>query len=156
MHSEVGKHNCIELDQCFFFSIEGQDQTASREGGTWLCLNTVQSKLAVLLNLPSRLCGGKNPNAQSRGFLVPNYVNEPQVTLDSYMEALQTTKMNYTGFNFLGFERQDQSKYIYFFRGGIFVQSIFLGNGMRNMPIIFPRNQHLLILIDVCFLFDEQ
>lgn len=81
-----------------------------REGGTWLCLNTVQSKIGVLLNLSSRFFPGKNINAQSRGFLVPNYVNNPDITLDSYMVELQKTKMNYTGFNFLGLERQAESK----------------------------------------------
>ncbi len=89
---------------------QGQDQTPLREGGTWLCLNTVQSKIGVLLNLPSRLLEGKNSNAQSRGFMVPNYVNNPEVNLDMYMDELQKTKLNYTGFNFLGLERQAESK----------------------------------------------
>ena len=92
------------------FLSKGQDQTTSREGGTWLCLNTVQSKIAVLLNLPARLCGGKKPNAQSRGFLVSHFVNDPQITLDAYMDELHKTKMNYTGFNFLGLERRPESK----------------------------------------------
>jgi uncharacterized protein with NRDE domain len=92
------------------YAIGGQDQTALREGGTWLCLNTVQSKIGVLVNLTSRLCVQKNLNAQSRGFLAPNYVNNPEMTLDLYMEELQKTKMNYTGFNYLGLERQSESK----------------------------------------------
>ncbi len=96
--------------KCFCLSIKGQDQTALREGGTWLCLNTVQSRIGVLLNLPSQLFAEKNSNAQSRGFIVPNYVNNPEVTLDSYMEELQRTKSHYTGFNFLGLERQPDSK----------------------------------------------
>ena len=73
-------------------------------------MNTVQSKIGILLNLSSGLVGRKNINAQSRGFLVPDYVNNPQVNLDSYMEDLQKTKMDYTGFNFLGLERQLESK----------------------------------------------
>ena len=42
--------------------------------------------------------------------MVPNYVNNPEVDLDMYMDELQKTKMNYTGFNFLGLERQAESK----------------------------------------------
>lgn len=72
-------------------------------------MNTVQSKIGILLNLTSNLFEQKNPNAQSRGFLVPDFVNKPEVHLDSYMEELQKTKMNYTGFNFLGLERQAES-----------------------------------------------
>jgi uncharacterized protein with NRDE domain len=93
-----------------FLLNQGQDQTSLREGGTWLCLNTVQSKIGVLLNLPSRILEEKKSNAQSRGFVVSNYVNNPEINLDSYMEELQKTKTNYTGFNFLGLERQSGSK----------------------------------------------
>ena len=96
-------------DELFFY-LKGQDRTALREGGTWLCLNTVQGKIGVLLNLTSRLFAQQHVNAQSRGFLVPNYVNDPEVTLDSYMEELQKSKINYTGFNFLGLERQADLK----------------------------------------------
>lgn len=81
-----------------------------REGGTWLCLNTVQCRIGVLLNLTSKLFPEKNPNAQSRGFIVPNYINNPEINLDTYMDELQKTKVNYTGFNFLGIERQSDSK----------------------------------------------
>lgn len=88
----------------------GRDQTQSREGGTWLCINTVQSRIGILLNLSSSFFKEKNVNALSRGFLVPNYVNNPDINLDSYMDQLQETKMNYTGFNFLGLERQIESK----------------------------------------------
>ncbi len=73
-------------------------------------MNTVQSKIGILLNLSSRLFAEKNLNAQSRGFIVTNYVNNPEVTLDSYMEELQKTKTNYTGFNFLGLEQRAESK----------------------------------------------
>ncbi|CAF1155266.1 unnamed protein product [Rotaria magnacalcarata] len=92
------------------YALGGQDQTLSREGGTWLCLNTVQSKIGVLLNLTSHLFEGKNINGQSRGFIVPNYVNNPEINLDLYMDELQKVKGNYTGFNFLGIERQLESK----------------------------------------------
>jgi len=92
------------------FLCQGQDQTPLREGGTWLCLNTVQCKIGVLLNLTSRLLKEEPINAQSRGFLVPNFVNNPEINLDSYMDELQKTKTNYTGFNFLGLERQSESK----------------------------------------------
>jgi uncharacterized protein with NRDE domain len=107
----LGGSRIVQLDKKKEFLLcKGQDQTASREGGTWLCLNTVQSKIGVILNLTSRLFAEKNINAQSRGFLVPNYVNNPEMTLDSYMEELQKSKMNYTGFNYLGLERQSESK----------------------------------------------
>ncbi|CAF2864389.1 unnamed protein product [Rotaria sp. Silwood2] len=92
------------------YALGGQDVTPLREGGTWLCLNTVQSRIGILLNLSSRLLKEKNTNAQSRGFIVSNYVNNPEVNLDSYLDELQKTKMNYTGFNFLGLEQQSESK----------------------------------------------
>ncbi|CAF1573141.1 unnamed protein product, partial [Adineta ricciae] len=92
------------------YAVGGQDQTPLREGGTWLCLNTVQKKIGVLLNLTSRLFPEKKTNAQSRGFLVANFVNNPEMHLDSYMDELHKTKMNYTGFNFLGLERQTNAK----------------------------------------------
>ncbi|CAF4123098.1 unnamed protein product [Rotaria sp. Silwood2] len=91
------------------YALGGQDVTPLREGGTWLCLNTVQSRIGILLNLSSRLLKEKNTNAQSRGFIVSNYVNNPEVNLDSYVDELQKTKMNYTGFNFLGLEQQSES-----------------------------------------------
>jgi hypothetical protein len=102
----------IKWVNLIFLLNQGQDQTPLREGGTWLCLNTVQSKIGVLLNLPSRLLEEKKSNAQSRGFMVSNYVNNPEINLDSYMEELQKTKTNYTGFNFLGLERQSGSKWV--------------------------------------------
>ncbi len=73
-------------------------------------MNTVQGKIGILLNLSSFFFAEKNINAQSRGFIVSNYVNNPEITLDSYMDELQKTKTNYTGFNFLGLERQSESK----------------------------------------------
>jgi len=110
----LGGSNIVKFDKKSFLKIlllcKGQDQTALREGGTWLCLNTVQSKIGVLLNLTSQFFVEKNLNAKSRGFIVPNYVNNPEVTLDSYMDELQKTKTNYTGFNFLGLEQQSESK----------------------------------------------
>ena len=101
-----------ELDKViiWIFLCKGQDQTPSREGGTWLCMNTVQSKIGVLLNLTSNLFPEKKSNALSRGFLVPNFVNNPQTNLDLYMDELQKTKMNYTGFNFLALEQQAETK----------------------------------------------
>lgn len=83
----------------------GQDQTSSREGGTWLSMNVVQEKIGVLLNLPSRLKDKQIEQALSRGFLVPNFVNDDKVELDSYFEHLNTIKMNFTGFNYLGLQR---------------------------------------------------
>ncbi|CAF3408139.1 unnamed protein product [Rotaria sp. Silwood1] len=92
------------------YALGGQDVTPLREGGTWLCLNTVQSRIGILLNLSSHLLEEKNINAQSRGFIVSNYVNNPEINLDTYMDELQKTKTNYTGFNFLGLEQQSESK----------------------------------------------
>ena len=89
----------------FFALDQGQDQTASREGGTWLSINTVHSKIAVLLNLPSRVLEQKRPEAKSRGFLVRDFVNNEHAHLDSYIDHLQKIKTDYTGFNFLALEK---------------------------------------------------
>ena len=89
---------------------QGQDQTLAREGGTWLCLNTVHRRIGVLLNLPSRVLEEKKPQAQSRGFLVPDFVNDPAMTLDAYVNELQKTRTNYTGFNLLALEQQRESR----------------------------------------------
>jgi uncharacterized protein with NRDE domain len=110
IHLEVRIKNLLLGKESFSFVCKGQDQTLSREGGTWLCMNTVLSKIGVLLNLPSRLLEEKQIYPHSRGFIVPDYVNNPEIDLDSYMEELQKTKTDYTGFNFLGLERQSKSK----------------------------------------------
>ena len=83
---------------------------ASREGGTWLCLHTKQGKIGVLTNISSAVMSKKNPNALRRGFIVPDYVGNSEMDLDSYMERLQSSKINYIPFSFLGFERQSKSK----------------------------------------------
>ena len=91
---------------------QGKDQTLVREGGTWLCLNTVHRRIAVLLNLTSRILEEKKANAQSRGFLVHDFVNDPAMTFDAYMDELQKTRTNYTDFNLLALEQQDESKQV--------------------------------------------
>jgi uncharacterized protein with NRDE domain len=93
-----------------FILIKGQDQTLAREGGTWLALNVVQSRIGVLLNLPSHLRENNKGNAQSRGFLVPNFLTNLERNLDTYIDELQTTKSTYTGFNFIGLERKMNSQ----------------------------------------------
>jgi len=51
----------------------------------------------------------KISNPLSRGFLVTDYINHPENNLDSYMDELQKSKLNYTGFNLLGLERDSNS-----------------------------------------------
>ncbi|CAF1247363.1 unnamed protein product, partial [Didymodactylos carnosus] len=85
------------------YILGGQDITPSREGGTWLGFNT-QGRIGVLLNLP-KSTDHESDNKKSRGFIVPNYVNNMSVGLDCYMKNLNETKMNYNGFSFIGFER---------------------------------------------------
>jgi uncharacterized protein with NRDE domain len=89
---------------------KGRDQLASCEGGTMLSLHTKQGKIGTLINISSAAIGQKNPNALRRGFIVPNYVNNSDIDLDTYMERLQSNKINYIPFSFLGFERQSKSK----------------------------------------------
>ncbi|CAF1317355.1 unnamed protein product, partial [Didymodactylos carnosus] len=85
------------------YVLGGQDITPSREGGTWLGFNT-QGRIGVLLNLP-KSTDNESDNKKSRGFIVPNYVNNMSVGLDYYMKNLDDTKMNYNGFSFIGFEK---------------------------------------------------
>jgi uncharacterized protein with NRDE domain len=73
-------------------------------------LHTKQGKIGTLINISSAAIGQKNPNALRRGFIVPNYVNNCDIDLDTYMERLQSNKINYIPFSFLGFERQSKSK----------------------------------------------
>ena len=109
---EIAFRSSIVTRRFLLLSAKGQDQTSAREGGTWLCLNTVQGRAGVLVNLPSRMTPEQKAQAQSRGFLVPNFVNDPNVELDSYLDELQTTKMNYTGFNLLALERTPKSTWV--------------------------------------------
>ncbi len=83
---------------------------ASCEGGTWLCLHTQQGKIGTLINISSAALGEKNPNALRRGFIVTDYVNNSEINLDTYMERLQSSKINYRPFSFLGLERQPKLK----------------------------------------------
>jgi uncharacterized protein with NRDE domain len=87
---------------------KGKDQLASCEGSTWLSLHTKQGKIGTLINISSAAIGQKNPNALRRGFIVPNYVNDSEIDLDRYMEQLQSSRINYMPFSFLGFERQSK------------------------------------------------
>ena len=67
-------------------------------------------RIGVLLNLPSRILEEEKAQAQSRGFLVPDFVNDPAMTLDTYMDELQQTRTNYTGFNLVALEQQKESR----------------------------------------------
>ena len=73
-------------------------------------MNTKQGKIGTLINISSAAIEQENPNAHRRGFIVPNYVNNSEIDLDTYMEQLQSSKINYVPFSFLGFERQSKSK----------------------------------------------
>ena len=74
--------------------LAGKDQTA---GGSWMGINKA-GRIAALTNI--RAPGKERVNAVSRGELAVNYLNS-EVSTEQYLHTLQTTHLDYNGYNLL-------------------------------------------------------
>ncbi|XP_046871887.1 transport and Golgi organization protein 2 homolog isoform X1 [Hypomesus transpacificus] len=94
--------------------LSGLDLEEGKEGGSWLGINK-RGKLAALTNY---LEGRPNPEAQGRGFLVPNFLTDHQDSY-SYLKKVSTEGHLYNGFNLLTaeFRAKDDTMCYYGNRG---------------------------------------
>ena len=65
-----------------------------REGGTWLAMNK-SGKIGVLLNI----LGEQSPDKLGRGFLVNDYLNDPELDGYQYSQKLNVMSQSYNPFN---------------------------------------------------------
>ncbi|XP_040052542.2 transport and Golgi organization protein 2 homolog isoform X1 [Gasterosteus aculeatus] len=77
--------------------LSGLDLECGKEGGSWLGISK-RGKLAAITNYME---GGLNPDAQGRGFLVPNYLMEKDLDSYSYLKKVSAESHLYNGFNLL-------------------------------------------------------
>lgn len=86
----------------FSFHIQGRDQEAGREGGTWLAISTNGGcvRLGALLNIT-----GEPHSKQSlgRGFLIGNYV-QGTVSNEEYSHQLLHATDQYNAFSLVTVE----------------------------------------------------
>ncbi|WP_161524707.1 NRDE family protein [Alteribacter lacisalsi] len=73
----------------------GRDEIA---GGTWLGVSN-DGKIAALTNVREMSSGGKPE--KSRGNLIRDYLKQPDLTAEIYMDHVEKEKRNYEGFNLL-------------------------------------------------------
>lgn len=76
--------------------LSGLDQEEGKEGGSWLGISK-KGKMAAITNY---LEGKVNPEAQGRGFLVPNFLTDHQDSY-SYLKKVSLEGHLYNGFNLL-------------------------------------------------------
>jgi uncharacterized protein with NRDE domain len=67
-----------------------------RQGGTWLGMNKASGKIGVLLNI---LSDHQSADKLGRGFLVNDFLNDPDLNGYEYSQKLNEKASSYNPFN---------------------------------------------------------
>lgn len=108
--------------------LSGLDQEEGKEGGSWLGISK-KGKMAAITNY---LEGKVNPEAQGRGFLVPNFLTDHQDSY-SYLKKVSLEGHLYNGFNLLTaeFKAKEDTMCYYGNRGS--AEPIYLKSGIYGL-----------------------